>query len=438
MKASDQICVAYDISILGAYFSLPDSKTGIFRVTEELLFEICRRSNLSVSLTSICHDAFPAYIETLCLRYCEERAFSKYFASCFSSRLGLKQIYMSLFQIYLSNDFQNLPRKSWQSLLLRGTMRLLSLVALVDIRREVDFDSYHLLHSTYFKLPPQEITGKLPRLLMIHDLIPLLAKEYILGDLDAYFLKVLDSINPKTDWIVCNSEYTRQEFCAYTKFPIDKTFVTYLAADSVFSTIQDRSVIEAVRNQYGIPGGDYCLCLASQLEPRKNIPHLVSAFAQLTHTHPHLDICLVLAGSLRYRQEDIENLLENYLDIAQQIILTGYVAEDDLPALYSGASAFVFPSLYEGFGLPVLEAMQAGTPVICSNTTSLPEVAGDAAILVDPTDKTALCQAMYSLLTDDCLRRDYIKKGKEQAANFTWKHCADETVKIYETIIENS
>jgi glycosyltransferase involved in cell wall biosynthesis len=435
MNTVSEISVAYDISILGAYFSLSDSKTGIFRVTEELLCRILQESDLSVKLISICHDAFPAYLETLCLQYCEAHSLPSYFLSCFSSRLGFKNIYMNLFRTYLSNDFQNLPRNSILSLSLRATMKLLSLTASFDIRREFFPNSCDLLHSTYFKLPSQELTKDLPRLLMIHDLIPILTKGYTSEKLDDYFQKILESINLRTDWIVCNSEHTRQEFCEYTKFPIEKTFITYLAADSSFKTIQDSSIIRAVEIRYGIPSGHYYICLASQLEPRKNIPRLVSAFADLTRTYPHLEVSLVLAGSLRYRQKEVEKLLEQFSDISHRIILTGYVAEEDLPALYSGALALVFPSLYEGFGLPILEAMQSGTPVISSNTTSLPEVAGDAAILVDPTDEDELCQAMWRLLTDNELRQTLIQKGLARAQEFSWERCAHETVAVYRTIV---
>ena len=137
----------------------------------------------------------------------------------------------------------------------------------------------------------------------------------------------------------------------------------------------------------------------------------------------------------RYKRPDIEQTLQKIAQYKDRIIITGYVPDEDLSAIYSGATAFVFPSLYEGFGLPILEAMQCGTPVISSNSTSLPEVVGDAGILVDPKDQDQLCQAMLDILNDDTLRETLKQKGLERAKQFSWEKCANETVEIYKKII---
>jgi glycosyltransferase involved in cell wall biosynthesis len=126
--------------------------------------------------------------------------------------------------------------------------------------------------------------------------------------------------------------------------------------------------------------------------------------------------------------------MEELRAYSQRIIFTGYVPDEDLSALYSGAKAFIFPSLQEGFGLPILEAMQCGTPVISSNATSLPEVAGEAAILINPYDKDELSQAMLNLLSDENLRNELTQKGLERAKQFSWSKCAQETVEIYQKI----
>ena len=144
-----------------------------------------------------------------------------------------------------------------------------------------------------------------------------------------------------------------------------------------------------------------------------------------------------MIGTKRYKRPDIERTVKQTIKYQDRIIFTGYVLDNDLSAIYSGAVAFIFPSLYEGFGLPVLEAMQCGTPVISSNSSSLPEVVGDAGILIDPKDEDHLCQAMLDVLTDSNLRESLRKKGLERAKQFSWKKCADQTVEIYKKIIDS-
>jgi glycosyltransferase involved in cell wall biosynthesis len=135
--------------------------------------------------------------------------------------------------------------------------------------------------------------------------------------------------------------------------------------------------------------------------------------------------------------DQILSVAESAPEFRSRVIFTGYIAEDDLSAVYSGAKAFVYASRYEGFGLPPLEAMQCGIPVITSNTTSLPEVVGDAGIMVDPDDVEALSQAMLDVLTDSALRQELVAKGLRRARSFSWAKCADDTVEIYRKIIDS-
>jgi glycosyltransferase involved in cell wall biosynthesis len=143
------------------------------------------------------------------------------------------------------------------------------------------------------------------------------------------------------------------------------------------------------------------------------------------------DLCLVLTGAKGWDYDRIFGEIANSVDVQDKIILTGYVPDEDLSPLYSGALAFVYPSLYEGFGLPPLEAMQCGTPVITSNTSSLPEVVGDAGIMVAPTDSDALCQAMLDLYCSDALRRDLAQKSLLRAKQFSWQKTTRETINAY-------
>jgi glycosyltransferase involved in cell wall biosynthesis len=177
------------------------------------------------------------------------------------------------------------------------------------------------------------------------------------------------------------------------------------------------------------------------VQPRKNLVRLIEAFASLderrttngcgpsptVHRPPPLQ--LVIAGKRGWLTDAIERRAVE-LGVADRVRFTGYVADDDLPALLSGALAFVFPSLYEGFGMPVLEAMACGTPVLASATSSLPEVAGDAALLVDPNDTGAIAAGLARLVCDDGLRAELRARGLVRAAQFTWSRCADETLAV--------
>jgi glycosyltransferase involved in cell wall biosynthesis len=157
-------------------------------------------------------------------------------------------------------------------------------------------------------------------------------------------------------------------------------------------------------------------------------------FFRLLSEHPNLDVNLVLAGSRRFIAGE---MFEPYQQFNSRIIYTGYIADEDLSALYSGATAFIFPSLYEGFGLPPLEAMSCGTPVISSNRTSLPEVVGDAGIMVDPKDEDELCQAMLNLLKDNNLVQELREKGFERSKNFSWTKCTADTVDVYKSVLRS-
>jgi len=188
--------------------------------------------------------------------------------------------------------------------------------------------------------------------------------------------------------------------------------------------------IERVRRRFGI-AGPYLVSL-SGIEPRKNLPNLVRAFALLpADGRPTL---VVAGGSVEWNPEGRDALRAALSElpwpVAERVVLTGYVGEQDKVALLSGAEALVYPSLYEGFGLPVLEAMACGTPVVTSDRSALPEVAGDAALLVDPGDPAAIASAVERMLDEEVLRRDLRTKGMSRAAGYTWEATARRTAAV--------
>jgi len=177
--------------------------------------------------------------------------------------------------------------------------------------------------------------------------------------------------------------------------------------------------------KYGI-SGKYLLYLGT-LQPRKNISRLLNAFKQVSELFP--SVKLVLAGGKGWLFSQIQQEIDR-LQLHEQVFLPGFIPENDKAALLSGAEAFLFPSLYEGFGLPVLEAMACGTPVLASNTSSLPEVAGDAGLLVDPLNIDAIAAGISTLLTDTARRQSLVEKGYQRASDFSWEKTGAELWKI--------
>lgn len=235
----------------------------------------------------------------------------------------------------------------------------------------------------------------------------------------------------KADYIIADSKATRTDLKRFYGTSIDRVQVAY-PAGSKLQRVSDEVVLAGCRDRYRT-GRRYVLYLGS-LQPRKNLPGLVRAFAQAVHSLGLApDITLVLAGRQGWLPEDLTGIARDE-GIAERLVLTGYVSESDLPALLSGSLVFVLPSFYEGFGLPVLEAMSCGVPVICSDVSSLPEAAGDAAILIDPGDTAALAEAIACACTDEQLRRGMIERGYAQAARFSWRSCAEQVLQTIEKI----
>jgi len=235
--------------------------------------------------------------------------------------------------------------------------------------------------------------------------------------------------------LIAISQATRNDLITHYGVAPEKIAVVYHGLGPQFHPITHTATINAVRARYGIRA-PYFLYIGT-VQPRKNLARLIDAFAQalqagMTVTHPggpsgppHL----LLAGKKGWMTAAIEQRAAA-AGVAGQVHFSGYVADADLPALLSGALAFVFPSLYEGFGMPVLEAMACGTPVLTSNSSSLPEVAGDAALLVDPHDTGAIADELTRLATEPILREQLRMRGPAHAAQFTWERCAAETLRV--------
>ncbi len=223
------------------------------------------------------------------------------------------------------------------------------------------------------------------------------------------------------------SEYTRQEIIDLLHVPGERIFVTPLGVDADFRPLPPGQV-ETFRRQHGLPER-YILYLGN-LEPRKNLPRLVQAYARLGHT----SVPLVLAGARGWGYAELFKAVES-LGLAERVLFPGFIPREDLPLWYNGATALVYPSFYEGFGLPPLEAMACGTPVMAAQASSLPEVVGDAGLLVPPLDIEGMADGLNRLLEDAELRATLRQRGLERIRHFTWDRTAQETARLYRQLL---
>lgn len=426
MKA---IRVLYDISVLGQSHFDPRARTGIYRVIEEVALGLARATEIELRFCASTGNYYQ------CAEYLQShpRLLKCAFEITPMQRLilkidslvgrvteGLKDNTSSFARLYLV---------LWRKLFKISAAILKAAVPAISGDELSTADIYH---SVYFPIP-RVIRGckNLQFFQTVYDLIPVLFPEYVDASQSSVIREVMRSLNQKAN-VLCISEATRRDLCARVK-AVDpaRVFVTHLAASNNFYKCNDRVKIDSVRQKYSIPAGVKYVLSLSTLEPRKNIALTIRAFARLIHENGTGDLILVLAGAKGWKYDEIFKEL-SVSDVAKQrIIITGYIPDEDMAPLYSGAIMFVYPSFYEGFGLPPLEAMQCGVPVITSNNSSLPEVVGDAGIMIDAGDEDALCEAIMRIRSDPALRDELSKKSIDRARMFSWERCVAQTVEAY-------
>lgn len=261
---------------------------------------------------------------------------------------------------------------------------------------------------------------------ILHDVIPIADECKDLAWKSKWFHKLLKSINKK-DFYFANSEFTRQDFLKYVpNINPENISVIPLSTGKPYQNITDENELKRIRDKYNIPQGKKYIFSLCSLNPRKNLLFSIRNFLKFTAKHNFDDFVFVLGGAYFDDFKEVFNdKLKEFGNIEDKILRIGYVDDEDLSALYSGAEMFLFPSLYEGFGMPVLEAMQCGLPVICSNCTSIPEVIGDCGIQIDPYNDEEMVSALEKMYFDREFRNSCIEKGIERAKLFTWEKCVD-------------
>jgi glycosyltransferase involved in cell wall biosynthesis len=244
-----------------------------------------------------------------------------------------------------------------------------------------------------------------------------------------YLRLMMPTFLRRAEAVISISHSTHRDMQTTYRIDVSKCFVIYPGIDNRFQPVIDAASLTSVQGKYGLP--DRFFLYVGTLEPRKNLSNLIRAFAAAQLE----DVILVIAGKKGWMYQPIFDLVQT-LGIEQKVIFTGFVADEDLPALYSLADAFVFPSLYEGFGLPVLEAMACGAPVLTSNISSLPEITGDAALLIDPLNVEEITAAIRRLANDAGLRQELRRQGVIRAAQFSWHRAGAETLEVYRYVFE--
>ncbi len=284
-----------------------------------------------------------------------------------------------------------------------------------------------LYHSGYYQMPYRL---PVPALLTMHDLIPILMPDYSSPPARQLFRLLVRLALRAVQHVLTGSHATQRDLIAHFAIPAERITVVPHAADPLFRP-QPSAAVNRLRRKYDLPER-FALYVGSN-KPHKNLTRLVEAWPAVRAASPHTT--LVVAGVWDPRHGEPRQRAQALGLGPAHIRWLGAMPGDDLPPLYSAATLFVFPSLYEGFGLPVIEAMACGIPVACSDVSSLPEVAGTAALLFDPTDTAAIAAALIRLFEDVTLRAEYARFGIEQAGRFSWGKAARETLALYRSTL---
>ncbi|HOJ33541.1 MAG TPA: glycosyltransferase family 1 protein [Candidatus Hydrogenedentes bacterium] len=320
-----------------------------------------------------------------------------------------------------------LPKlKSWKHVpiptrLLYQVWRLLGLP-----RVDKMFSGLDLFHATNYFLPPVK---KCKRIVTIYDLVFIRYPEFCSPKIVGPFHRSVIRFAREADAVVTCSESSKQELMELANIPSERIFVAYGGVPEDLRFPRREEAVALLQERYGVHVP--FILYVGTLEPRKNVVGLLEAFLKVAGDLPH---SLVLVGAVGWKTEPFFERLER-TSHRERVVLPGYVPAADLPLFYAAADVFLFPSFYEGFGLPVVEAFAAGCPVIASNRSSLPEVVGDAGILVNPEDHDALAAAIRSVVSDAAIRKILSEKGKARASQFTWARSTQTLFQAYQKVV---
>lgn len=272
-----------------------------------------------------------------------------------------------------------------------------------------------------------------PLIITLHDIIPLKLPHTVGDKYLKLFNDKIPKIIEKCEGIITVSQFSKKDISSSFNFPKDKIFVTPLASEEIYKPMDKFMCKDIIKKKYGITD-DYVLYVGG-FSPRKNIIGLIEAFSQVLNSTKR-KLKLLILGTKGISYEIYKKRCEE-LKISNKVIFPGFIPSEDMPLFYNSCEVFVYPSFYEGFGLPPLEAMACGTPVICSNVTSIPEVVYDAALFINPNNITELKDSIIKVLDDKLLREKLILRGIVRNSNFTWRNTGKQTLIAYNKTINN-
>lgn len=398
--------VLYDISVLEQV--LNNSGTGIFFTAQNILDQLVDDERIEVTAYMTGNLSMQPWLEE---RYGNKISFFEEVPSCLAKNMRDNFCRRKLAKKEKRSRF-------WLNLQNIG----LKIVAFV-LRKRQKITDFNVFFSPVFAVPDGVIKIKgIRKYVLLYDVIPLLFNEYYHNSSDMWFFKLIEQMKNGDASYFAISEQTKREFLKY--MPVlkkEQIKVTPLAAGTEFYKT-DKEKIDVAKEKYGIPANKKYVFSLCTLEPRKNLIRAVKTFVEFVNKHRLDDIVFALGGgNVASFMPILEKELEKMGADAYRILLLGRIADSDLAALYSGAHWFVYTSQYEGFGLPPLEAMSCGCPVITSNNTSLPEVVGDAGIMIDWDSEKQHISAYEQLYFDERLRSSMAERGMTRSKQFSWK-----------------
>lgn len=427
----------YDASFVSFLLDKSAKRSGIFFVAYNLYRELLKKDD--IELTLYCNYRRYWYLKDV-LANCKELGNNEQIkVICDTNALLSFCSYLNYISQKRPDKRDNFFKKVARFITFRA-FKIYDRFSVYDKSFETQIKNFDVCLSP-FGMFPSEVrkSKKLKRFLFLHDVIPIIMKN-LYGEEGfkdfKWFFDIVETIN-KQDYYFANSISTRNDFIKYVpNINPENIEVTYLGANENFYHEENLEKINKVKAKYNIPlDKKYNFSLCS-LEPRKNLIFAIKNFIEFIKKNNINDFVFVLGGGhwdkfLALLEKEI-NDLDDYKD---KILKIGYVDDEDLAALFSGAEMFVYPSVYEGFGMPVLEAMQCGCPVITSNVSSLPEVIGDAGIQIDPYKNEELVEAYEKMYFDENFRKECSQKGLERAKNFSWEKCVNKVLAVIKSKI---
>lgn len=422
----DKIKILFDACILGECDSLTGNRSGIFFTVLNILKEFQKMDNVEIAI--FCSKPIiSARLQTALEKYFPENNFEEFYLNILTPLEHKKSLLKHKYKLK-------------KNILTKLKMLIISVLLKILPKKKLNYEkllsNYDIYFSPVYKMPDEVFNVKsIKKVTMLYDTIPLICPEYFnyKSFPKSWFGMLTKQLN-ENDYYLSISEYTKQDFLKFfPQIPPEHITTTLLACSENFKP-QKEKTLQALK-KYNLPTDKKYIFSLCTLEPRKNLIRAAKCFIEFIKKNKINDMVFILGGgSWKGFMERMENEIPDFDKYRDKILKAGYIDDEDLAPLYSGAEWFVYTSQYEGFGLPPLEAMSCGCPVITSNNSSLPEVVGDAGIMIDYDSDEQHIQAYEKYYFNENIRNEYAQKGLERAKEFSWSKCVKIMTKTFKTL----